>query len=492
MSEMQRESDAQLLRQYAEEGTEMAFTEIVTRYTNLVYSVAIRQVGSPDIAAEIAHRVFINLAREAKSLASRLSDNASLAGWLCRCAHNLTLKLLRDEFRRHSRERQAMENLSPASECSPDWEKFRPILDEAMSQLTEPEHDALVMRFFNNQDLRSVGQALGVSDDTARKRVSRALEKLREHLARRGIDTSCAALSVALSANAVQTAPVGLAASISTAALVGSALPMATSVAASKAVAMTAMQKTFTVALLAVMGGTGGFEAHQNFKLREQNELLREQQAPLVGQIQQLERERDETTNKIASLARKKASNSVFTLSDNQYHELLRLRGAYGVIKDQLAKARERALFDEAHNRESETRLAHKYAQRETLWEMLKDAQKGAQEKLLETHEDEQRLREVEQYEIQAIENRLLGTNGPPNLVDPPLTDATQQAAAKQNIEILTSALEVPETVAQADPFEGLRDEKMTEYWPYFRFKAECEALLQTFEGEQTSLVSAQ
>ena len=79
-----------------------------------------------------------------------------------------------------------------------------------------------------------------------------------------------------------------------------------------------------------------------------------------------------------------------------------------------------------------------------------------------------------------------------PNLVEPPLADAAQQAAAKQNIEILALALEVPETVAKVDPAEGLRDENMTQYWPYFRFKAECEALLQSLESEQTSLVSAQ
>jgi RNA polymerase sigma factor (sigma-70 family) len=480
---MQRKSDAQLLRQYAEKSTEIAFTEIVARYTNLVYSVAIRQVRCPDMAAEIAHRVFIKLAREAQSLSARLGENGSLAGWLCRCAHNLTLNLLRDEFRRQLRERQAMENLNPASESSPDWEKFRPILDEAMSQLSEPEHDALVMRYFNNQDLRSVGQELGVSDDTAQKRVSRALKKLREHLARRGIDTSCAALSVALSANAVQTAPVGLAASISTAALGGTFLPMATSITASKAVAMTAMQKTFMVALLAVMGGTGAFEAHQNSKLREQNCAFLQQRAPLVEQLQQLQRERDEATNEIASLARQKRANSVSPLSDNQYHELLRLRGRYGVLKEQLAKARERAHSEEAHNRESEARLADKYARQEIKWEV----EKAIQEAMQEADQNAERFR---QAAIQMFD-RKWWVNAPPNLVDLPSVDATQQAAAAPKIDDLAWALDVPDTVAKVDPAEGLRDESMKQYWPYFRFKAECEALLKSIDSEQTPVVSA-
>src|SRR5258706_5132175 len=209
IGEMQSRSDAQLLREYAEHGVEPAFTEIVTRHANLVYSAALRQVDSPDMAAEIAQSVFIGLARGARSLSPRLAEDASLAGWLCRSARNISLNFRRDEFRRHSRERQAMEELDPISETAPDWERLRAVLDEAMSELSEPDYDALVMRFFNNQDLRSIGRALGVNDDTAQKRVSRALDKLREHLSRHGISSTATALPIVISANAVQAATVG-------------------------------------------------------------------------------------------------------------------------------------------------------------------------------------------------------------------------------------------------------------------------------------------
>ena len=101
-SRMQPKSDAQLLRDYAECGTEAAFDELVHRHTNLVYSAALRQVNSPDGAAEIAQRVFIALARGAQELTPRLAGEASLAGWLCRVARNLSLKFRRDEFRRLS------------------------------------------------------------------------------------------------------------------------------------------------------------------------------------------------------------------------------------------------------------------------------------------------------------------------------------------------------------------------------------------------------
>src|SRR6266852_9509868 len=118
---MQPKSDAQLLREYAEHGTEIAFTEIVTRHTNLVYSAALRQMDSPDTAAEVTQSVFIALARGARKLSPRLAEDASLAGWLCRSARNISLNLRRDEYRRHSRERLAMEHLDSTSETAPDW-----------------------------------------------------------------------------------------------------------------------------------------------------------------------------------------------------------------------------------------------------------------------------------------------------------------------------------------------------------------------------------
>src|SRR5437773_9337066 len=145
LSEMQPLSDAQLLREYAEHGAESAFAEIVARHTNLVYSAALRQVDSPDIAAEVAQGAFIGLARGARSLSQKLAENASLAGWLCRSARNISLNLRRDQFRRHSRERQAMENLDSIPDTTPDWERLHPVLDEAMSELSEPDYDALLI-----------------------------------------------------------------------------------------------------------------------------------------------------------------------------------------------------------------------------------------------------------------------------------------------------------------------------------------------------------
>lgn len=96
MGEMQPSSDAQLLRDYAERGVEAAFAEIVARHTDLVYSAALRQVYSPDLARDVTQSVFTDLALKARTVIAKLRPEASLVG--CRTAHtpegtyNISLK----------------------------------------------------------------------------------------------------------------------------------------------------------------------------------------------------------------------------------------------------------------------------------------------------------------------------------------------------------------------------------------------------------------
>jgi RNA polymerase sigma factor (sigma-70 family) len=328
MDEMQQKSDAQLLRDYADHGAEAAFAEIVARHTNLVYSAALRQVDSPDIAAEVAQNVFIALARGARTLSGKLAENASLAGWLCRSARNISLNLRRDEFRRHSRERQAMEQLDSIPEAAPDWERLRPVLDEAMSELSEPDYDALVLRFFKNQDLRSVGLALGVSDDAAQKRVARALDKLRDLVSQRGVTASAAALCIVLPANAVQSAPAGLAATISTAAaLAGTTIATTATATVTKAIAMTTLQKTLVTATVAVLAGAGLYDTRQASQLRGQVQTLQQQQAPLAEQIERLNQALNDARNQMAAL---REDNERLNRNSS---ELLKLRAEVGRLK---------------------------------------------------------------------------------------------------------------------------------------------------------------
>jgi len=302
LGEMTEASDAQLLRDYVEHGHEAAFREIVVRHTDAVYSAALRQVSSPDLARDAAQSVFTDLARKAPSLARTLDANASLLGWLYRSTRFAALNQWRDDHRRQTRERLAMQHFDSASDSAPEWERIGPALDEAMADLSDDDREALLLRFFRSHDFRSIGQSLGLSDDAAQKRVSRALEKLRAHLTRRGVTTSAAALSVALSAHVIQAAPTGLAVALSNAALAGTTLVTTATVTAAKTIAMTTLQKSLIGATLAVAVGTGIYEARQASVSRSQLQTLQQQQEPIAEQIDQLARDRDAAARKLAAL----------------------------------------------------------------------------------------------------------------------------------------------------------------------------------------------
>jgi RNA polymerase sigma factor (sigma-70 family) len=297
---MQEYSDAQLLREYAHRGDEAAFREIVQRHTDFIYSAALRQTDSPDQARDVTQSVFTDLARKAAPLSKKFSPESSLAGWLYRSTRFAVLKSLRAERRRLVYETKAMEHLVTTAEPPPDWENIRPLLDEAMSALTDEDREALLLRFFKDHDLHSVGHALGVSDDAAQKRISRALEKLREQLSRRGFQTSAAALSLIISTNAIHAAPIGLATAISCAALLPAA-GLGTGLTATKILAMTTLQKTFITSAIAIAVGAGIYEGHQASRLRTAVETIKLRQAPLADQISQLTKARDDASNLLAA-----------------------------------------------------------------------------------------------------------------------------------------------------------------------------------------------
>ena len=207
--------DLQLLRNYAAQGSEDAFRMVLERYVGLVYGSALRQVGNPHFAEEITQAVFLILARKAGSLPS----GTLIGGWLFRTTQFVAARALRDEVRRQRREKEAaqMETVSSSSSGSgvreTRWEEIAPRLDDALAHLRESDRAAILLRFFQQKDLAELGCALGTSENTAAKRVSRALEKLRVFLARRGAVATGAALAALLTQNAAQAAPTGLAGS---------------------------------------------------------------------------------------------------------------------------------------------------------------------------------------------------------------------------------------------------------------------------------------
>jgi RNA polymerase sigma factor (sigma-70 family) len=269
MTESQR-----LLADYAVKGSEPAFRELVSRYIDLVYSTAVRLVGGDThLAQDVAQTVFVDLAHKARAL----RRDVMLGGWLHRHTCFVASKIIRGERRRQFRERQvvAMNEQQDYSEANLAW--VAPVLDEAINQLGEEDRTAILLRFFEQRDLRSVGEALGSSENAAQKRVSRALEELRVLLKKRGMAFPVVALGTALAGEAVTAAPAGLAVTISSVALAGGATGMGITFTLLKL--MTATQLKFGLGVLVVAGvATTLIIQHQaREKLLVENESLRQQ-----------------------------------------------------------------------------------------------------------------------------------------------------------------------------------------------------------------------
>jgi len=210
-------SDRELLLQYARQGGEAEFAELVRRHADLVYSVALRVTCNSALAQDVTQVVFTQLACQA----GQLGNYNSLVGWLHTAARRRAIDAVRTEERRRTREHEAtamqLNSITPET----NWAEISPLLDEAVGQLREQDREAVLLRFFKNLSHQEVGAALGLGEDAARKRVDRALEKLRELFAQRGVTTTSAVLTAAIGTNSIIAAPVGLVASVTTASLAG-------------------------------------------------------------------------------------------------------------------------------------------------------------------------------------------------------------------------------------------------------------------------------
>jgi RNA polymerase sigma factor (sigma-70 family) len=294
-----QQTDSQLLRAYAENRTEEAFAELVRRYVDFTYSAALRMVRDRHLAEDVTQGVFVALAKSAP----QLTDRPVLSGWLHRTAQNIAAQTVRTIERRRAREQEAVvmnELLSSQSETS--WEAVAPHLDAALGELNDADRDALLLRYFEKKSATEMAGILGVSSEAAQKRVSRAVERLREFFSKRNVTIGASGLVALISANAVQSAPVGLAAVISAAAVVGTTVTTSTAIAITKTIAMTTLQKTFITVTVAALAGAGIYQSRQAAKARAEVQELQQQQAASNGQIQKLQSDGDDASNKLIAL----------------------------------------------------------------------------------------------------------------------------------------------------------------------------------------------
>ncbi len=246
--------DWQLLNQYATERSEEAFRALVERYAGMVYQAALRQTGNPHAAEEVAQVVFITLARKA----GRIPRQATLYGWLFRATRFAALNQARQNAnrQRHEQEAFAMQSTVEHSEADCLWERITPHLNDALDSLSAADRELVMIRFFGDKSQKDVAEALGVSEETARKRLSRAIERLRVIFARRGVAASPVALAAAFAAHGVQAVPVEMAASWAKAAMAKAAAGTAATSGGGTFVLVPSAKVALLVVALALGGAT--------------------------------------------------------------------------------------------------------------------------------------------------------------------------------------------------------------------------------------------
>ena len=251
-------ADAELLAAYRARRDAAAFELLVRRHIGFVYSSALRQVrarsGCAHLADDITQAVFILLANKATTLRS----DVMLRDWLFLTTRYAARNAMRADARRKHHERIAAarraETIAAASGSLLD--ELSPMLDEGIASLRAADRRGVLMSFFDNLTFREVGRALGVSEDAARKRVARAVEKLRAFFDSRGIAVDAMTLSGELRRAAAScAAPVALVSSVLSATAGNSASALA--LAKGTGTMMTWIQVKSVAALIAVCVASG-------------------------------------------------------------------------------------------------------------------------------------------------------------------------------------------------------------------------------------------
>lgn len=313
------ESDSILLARYAQERCDASFTELVNRRVGLVFSAAMRQVGgNRQLAEDITQSVFSDLARKASTLAAR----ENLSGWLYTSTRFAATKQMEAERRRTRREEKLMLMQESLPEATEDWEKMQPVLDEAIHELPERDREAVLIRFFEGCGFAEVGRKIGISEDAARMRVDRALEKLRKVLVKKGVVSTTAAITAALVHPSLTAAPAGLAATVAASAM-GGAVATGAGLTFLKIMGMTKVKTAVVAVVLAGMSVPMVLQHQSNLELRARNAQLAKQTESLAEEIAPLKQE----NARLAAIAaenghRAEQAKEVFKLRD----EVTRLR----------------------------------------------------------------------------------------------------------------------------------------------------------------------
>lgn len=314
----------QLLKRYTEEHSEMAFTRLVELHVNLVYSTALRLVGgNAALAQDITQSVFTTLAQKAATLPAQVV----LSGWLYRHTTFVARQTIRTESRRQQREQTAAIMQATNAEDTAAWAQLEPQLDDALQALNAEDRDAILLRYFEQSDLRTVGLALGIQENAAKKRVTRAVDKLRKIFQQRSVTISATAFATLVSSHAVTAAPLGLASTIATAALTTTTVAVAstsTTFFIHQLMATTKVKIGLACALTVGIATPLVWQHQAQGLLEKENQALAQQVAALQRQTAENARTIDITNEPVSS-----------GLANDQFSELLRLRGEVNRLRQE-------------------------------------------------------------------------------------------------------------------------------------------------------------
>lgn len=245
-------SDRDLLERYATRQEDAAFRLLVERHLALVHGVARRVMGSEDLARDVAQQVFLRLAQRA----TLIPKDLTLTAWLHRVTHHLAIDLVRREERRKKRELATLDATAMETNPSPRWSELAPVIDHLINRLPAADREVLLLRYYKNEPHAAVARQLGLSEAAAKKRTTRALDKLRGLLAKKGIATSAAALATLLPAHAATPVSGSYVLAVSTAAK--GAAPVAAS-SFNIHLAMTTAQKSAIAAAALIFMASAGY-----------------------------------------------------------------------------------------------------------------------------------------------------------------------------------------------------------------------------------------
>jgi len=248
-------TDIELLNQHRS-GDQVAFAELVRRHLGWVYGVARRVVRDSHLAEDVAQAVFVLLHRKAP----RFPADSAMMSWMHKTARYAAANANRTERRRLARETE-MAKRQP-DQTDNEWEELAPMLDELVGRLSRSDREAILLRYYRDFTFPEIAAEIGTSEDAARKRVDRAVEKLRAMADQKGVPVSAASLAIGLAGNIRLMPPPGLTATstIVATAHAGSAIPASTAAMVKGVIAMTGTAKLALaaagVAAIALIAGT--------------------------------------------------------------------------------------------------------------------------------------------------------------------------------------------------------------------------------------------